>query len=149
MDEHVHRPGEIESWWYPLRARCGRTRPEPTTSKDRDPPVRTPARGTLTEDDGDLEAVVERRTADRLRGATRGAADDDAAGPQGPGDRPQDVSTPSDRATGGAPAAQRGPSDAYSEGPSLLAGTVSTGETGAAVGTRSTDTDGLAPGPSV
>ena len=53
------------------------------------------------------------------------------------------------RFAGGAPAAQQGPSDAYSEGPSLLAGTVSTGETGAAVGTRSTDTDGLAPGPSV
>jgi hypothetical protein len=32
--------------------------------------------------------VVERRTADRLRGATRGAADDDAAGSQEPGDRP-------------------------------------------------------------
>jgi hypothetical protein len=45
------------------------------------------------------------------------------------------------RFAGGAPAAQQGPSDAYSEGPSLLSGE--------AVGTRSTDTDGLAPGPSV
>ena len=53
------------------------------------------------------------------------------------------------RFAGGAPAAQQSPSDAYSEGLSLLSGAVSTGETGAAVGTRSTDTDGLAPGPSV
>ena len=38
-----------------------------------------------------------------------------------------------------APAVQLGPSDAYSEGPLLLL----------AVGLRSTDTDGFAPGPSV
>jgi hypothetical protein len=50
------------------------------------------------------------------------------------------------RFAGGAPAAQQGPSDAYSEGPSLLSGDA---VRGAAVGTRSTDTDGLAPGPSV
>jgi hypothetical protein len=82
---------------------------------------------------------------------------------------------PRDRATGGspsrwsrrvirdeappvrrrAPAVQQGPSDAYSEGPSLLWGAVPAlslgvaGVPGAAVGTRSTDTDGLAPGPSV
>ena len=54
------------------------------------------------------------------------------------------------RFAGGAPAAQQGPSDAYSEGPSLLSGTALLSgvvPTGAAVGTRSTDTDGLAPGP--
>jgi hypothetical protein len=52
------------------------------------------------------------------------------------------------RFAGGAPAAQQGPSDAYSEGPSLLSGEPSL-LSGEAVGTRSTDTDGLAPGPSV
>jgi len=56
------------------------------------------------------------------------------------------------RFAGGAPAAQQSPSDAYSEGLSLLSGTALLSgvvSTGAAVGTRSTDTDGLAPGPSV
>lgn len=54
------------------------------------------------------------------------------------------------------PAVQQGPSDAYFEGPSLLSGEVSgtaprgsRSARGADVGTRSTETDGLAPGPSV
>lgn len=66
----------------------------PTASKDRDPPEEDPARETPQEGHGDLETGVERRTADRLRGATRGAADDDAEGSQEPGDRSQDVETP-------------------------------------------------------